>query len=125
MSIPASGYRGVVRTSGALITNGSVLNEVQYSFVNAGAAGNTEVVAAQAGYSIVVLCALIISTAAQSVGFQSNVTAISASFPLAANGGFALPLSEHGWFETNVGEALNINLGSATATGIQVVWVLK
>jgi hypothetical protein len=95
----------------------------RYAFVNASASGNTAVVAAQgAGVQIRVLGLIVVTTAAQTVKFQSATTDISAGFPLAANGGISTTYYPDGMFETVANEALNITLGAATATGVQVVW---
>jgi hypothetical protein len=90
---------------------------------NPAATGNTTIAAAEAGARFRVLGVAMISTLANSVKFQSNTTDISATFPLGANGGFVLPFNEHGWFETALGEALNVNLSVATATGVQVQFI--
>ncbi len=90
---------------------------------NPATTGNTQLVAAATGARYRVLQAAIVSTAANTVKFQSATTDISASWPLGANGGIVLPYNEHGWFETNVGEALNINLSAATATGVQIQYI--
>lgn len=59
---------------------------------------------------------------ATSVKFQSNVTDISATFPLAANGGFVLPPCGAGWCETATGEALNLSMSVATTVGAQLIY---
>ena len=97
---------------------------IQRSSINAAALGSNAGVPAQgAGIKIRVLGFIIISTIAQTVKFLSGASAISADFPVAANGGVSSDVSEFGWFETNANEALNVNLSAATATGIQVIWV--
>lgn len=91
---------------------------------NPSAIGQTAVVAAVAGAAIRVVGLIAMSTVANNIKFQSNSTDISALFPLGANGGMVLPFNEHGWFQTNIGEALNINMSAATATGVQVQYIL-
>jgi len=54
-------------------------------------------------------------------------TAITATFALAANGGFVLPTSgdtmnEVPWFQTNLGEALTATTGTGSTIGIHVVY---
>jgi hypothetical protein len=71
-----------------------------------------------------VLSVVLVSTAANSVKFLSAATQISATFPLAANGGVVLPFNDHGWFETAVSEALNLNMTAATSTGVQVHYIV-
>ena len=115
---------GVYSVGGQLIDEVPTLRTVNRAFANPTGTGNTEVVAAQAsGIRIRVLAVIVVSTLANIVKFQSATTDISASYPLAANGGFVLPMNPHGWFETAAAAALNINLSVATATGVNVVWV--
>lgn len=100
---------------------------VNTAHVNLGAnpssSGATALVAAAAGARYRILSVAIVTTLANAVKFQSASTDISATFPLGANGGIVLPFNEHGWFETNTNEALNINLGTATATGVQIQYI--
>ncbi len=95
--------------------------------VNVGAttasSGATALVAAAAGAKYRVLQVAVISTLANSVKFQSASTDISGTFPLGANGSLVLPYNEHGWFETNENEALNINMTVATSTGVQIQYI--
>ncbi len=85
--------------------------------------GSNTVVAAVAGARYRVLAVVAVSTLANSVKLMSAATDITATFPLGANGGLVLPFNEHGWCETAVGEALNVNLSAATSTGVQVHYV--
>lgn len=94
------------------------------TFLNASSIGSTAIVAAQPGMRIRVVDAAIVSTLANTVKFQSAGTDISATFPLGANGGIVLPFNEHGWFQTAEGEALNINMTVATATGITINYII-
>lgn len=47
-------------------------------------------------------------------------TAISPVFANGANGGFVLPYSAAGWFDTNNGEGLTVTTGAGATTGILV-----
>jgi hypothetical protein len=94
------------------------------AFANPSSIGSNAIIAAVAGARIRVLSVVMVSTLANSVKFMSAATDISATFPLAANGGLVLPFNEHGWFETVVGEALNLNMTAATATGTQIHYIL-
>ena len=85
--------------------------------------GATQLVAAVAGTKYRVLSAAIVTSATNSVKFQSAANDITALWPLGANGGFVLPFNEHGWFETNAGEALNVNLSAAASTGVQIQYI--
>jgi hypothetical protein len=97
------------------------------SHVNLGAtpasSGATALVAAVAGTKYRVLALAAIATLANSIKFQSASTDITGTFPLGANGGLVLPFNEHGWFETNVNEALNVNMTVATSTGVQIQYI--
>lgn len=95
------------------------------TFSNPTAIGNTAVLAAIPGGAIRVLgLALVNGATANSVKFQSNTTDITALFALGANGGVVLPFNEHGWCQTAVGEALNVNLTGATPVGVQVSYIV-
>jgi len=95
------------------------------AFVNASTLGaNTVLAAPGAGACIRVLSMALVSTGANAVKFQSASTDISATWPLAANGGLVLPYNEHGWFQTAANEALNVNLGTATATGVHIQYII-
>lgn len=95
--------------------------------VNLGAtpstSGQTALLSAVAGTKYRVLSLAVMATTAVTVKFQSASNDLTATFPLGANGGFVLPFNEHGWFETNVNEALNVNLGGAVATAVQLQYI--
>lgn len=95
----------------------------QFAFLNPAASGNTQLVAAQGGLRIIVLELCIITSSAQSIKFQSALNDVSCAWPLATNGGLVLPYSRHGWLQTNIGEALNINLSLAANTAVQIAWI--
>ena len=90
---------------------------------NPSTATDTELVAASAGAKYRVLSVAVVTTLANNVLFKSASSAISATFPLGANGGIVLPFNEHGWFETSAGEALNFTTSAATACGVQVQYI--
>lgn len=85
--------------------------------------GSNELVAAISGRSINVLSLAVVTTASNSIKFLSDATQIGATMPLGANGGFVLPYNPYGWFNTEEGEALNINLSVATATGVMITYI--
>lgn len=85
--------------------------------------GDNELVAASSGAKYRVVGLVMIATTAVSAKFRTGTTDITGTFPLGANGGFVLPFNEHGWFETNAGEALNINLSGAVSTGLQLQYI--
>lgn len=97
--------------------------QTQYAFANAASSGLTIVVPAQAGQRIVVLQVCVITSNTNNVNFAGTITGpLSATMPLASNGGFVLPYSELGWFQTAIGEDLQINMTAGFQTGVQVVW---
>jgi hypothetical protein len=97
---------------------------VQYVFATPSSSGSTTIVAAQTGQRIIVLQVCVIASAADNVKFQTSTgpTDITCLWPLAANGGFVLPFSQVGWFQTGIGDALNFNQSFAAPTAIQLVW---
>ena len=97
---------------------------VQRAFLTTASAGSNILVTAPTGMQIRVLAVAVVSTLTNSIKFQSAANDISATFPLGANGGLVLPYNDHGWFICNVGEALNINLGTATSTGVSITYII-
>lgn len=90
--------------------------DVKHAVIATAAAGATQLVAAVVGKRIRVLGYTLVAAAAVTAKFQSATNDLTGALPLAANGGASptgapqVPL-----FETNVGEALNVNLGGAVA----------
>ncbi len=106
------------------VTRTSPKNTVHTNvFVNPSASGDNQIVAGVTNAKYRVLSVAVVTTLANNVKFRSATTDVSATFPLAANGGFVLPFNEHGWFETASGEALQVNLSVATATGVQIQYI--
>lgn len=96
---------------------------VKTASVDASSLGSNEVVPAVSGKSINVLAVAVVSKLANDVKFLSAATQIGPTLPLGANGGFVLPHNPYGWFNTASGEALNLNLSVATATGVLVTYI--
>lgn len=65
----------------------------------------------------------LVAGGAVSVKFQSAANDKTGLLPLAANGGVADSFCPVGLFETNAGEALNINLSGAVAVGGYLTYV--
>lgn len=91
--------------------------------INPSTATTTQLVAAVAGKKYRVLSAIVVTTLANNINFESGTTDISAIFPLGANGGLVLDFNEHGWFETVAGEALQFTTSAATACGCSVQYI--
>ena len=96
--------------------------ELRSAFINASSLGsNTLVAATGVGTKIVVVSLVVVAGAsANSIKFLSGATEISALMALAGNGGVVLSENHSGWFSTGENQALNVNLSSATAIGINV-----
>lgn len=83
-------------------------------------------VAAVAGSKLRVTAVLLNhgDTTASSVTFNSKGagagTAISPALKGPANGGFVVPWTKDGWFETLVGEGLTASTGGGSTTGVIV-----
>ena len=98
---------------------------IKQAFVNATASGNTQVVALVSGKKIRVLWALVGNSGAAvvDVNFQSAAAAITATQPLAVDGGF-MANCQPSWFcETLIGEALNINLSAIGAVAVTLGYI--
>jgi hypothetical protein len=79
----------------------------------------SSLIAAVAGKRIRVLAVGISCGAtASSVQFKSNTTAISPVF----QNSISLPFMRRGWFQTTAGEALLVDTGAGSNTGIIVLW---
>lgn len=88
----------------------------QYAVVDAATSGDNTIVAARAGQRIRVLAAFLIMTGtAVTIRFESDAggQALTGQMTPSQGGGFVLPYSPVGWFETAVGGALNLELGGA------------
>lgn len=104
---------------------------MKFVVINASLAGDNTIVAAILGRKIRVVNYTLISAGAVTVTWKSGAaTSISGPMPLAANGGMApsssvlTPSGLIGVFETNVNEALVLNLGGAVAVGGHLTYIL-
>ena len=91
---------------------------------NPASATDNALVAAVTNGAIRVLSMALVSTASNTVTMKSASTAIGPAWDFAANGGMVLPFNEHGWFQTNVGEALNVALSAASKVAIQIQYIV-
>lgn len=104
-------------------TSSPLVTAVKRVIANPSTATTTQLVAAVANKKYRVLGLAVVTTLANNVNLESGTTDITAVFPLGANGGIVLPYNEHGWCETNAGEALQVTTSAATAAGVQVLYV--
>ena len=111
------------------IYNGTTALTPLFANITASSSGATSVVAAVTSKRIRVLSFRVTASAAVNVKFQSHVvsppsaTDITGLAYYAANGGEVTGFSPVGWFQTNVGEELDINLSGAIAVGGSIVYV--
>lgn len=115
----------------SLTTKGTALRRSGNAYDNV-AAGTTDsvLVAAVPGKAIRVTRLMANGRDAGTSTFNFNSkgagagTAISPTFGVPKDGGFVLPDSD-GWFETNVGEALTVTTGGASATAFLLNYELE
>lgn len=94
-----------------------------FASISTSASGDTTIVAAQPGRKIRVLNYTVIAAGDVSIRWKSGSNNITGAMALATNGGAApsgtgqSPSGHIGLFETNVGEALILNLSAAIAVG--------
>lgn len=114
--------------SGVMADDNGAMTVVQRAFADPASIGDNLIVAAVAGKSIRVLAAMMMNNVAlaQSARFRSAANSISPlnAFGVVANGIMSYPFNPMGWFQTNAGEALNLNLTAATAVGVMVTYIL-
>ncbi len=103
---------------------------MKYAIVNASASGSNTIVAAVTNKRIRVLSYVIIAAGDVSATWQSASNALSGPMASAAHGGAApsagqaTPGGLIGQFETNQGEALNLNLSAAVAVGGHITYIV-
>lgn len=100
--------------------------EYKTKFINATLAGDTQVVERVEDRKIRVLAFSLNNGggAVSTVHFRSVARPISSDKALAANGGAMVAPEPQGfWFETAMGEGLNINLAAAGTVGVDVTYV--
>lgn len=110
--------------TGALYSGTTALTP-KFAVVTASASGATTIVALVTSKKIRVLSAALVTNGAVNVKWQSHTTVsdLTGLFYLGANGGYILPFSPLGHFETVAGEALDINLSGAVAVGGVITYV--
>jgi hypothetical protein len=110
-------------TSGVVFANGDFRTVVRLG-ANPASAGDNSLVAAVASTKYRILAATLSASAASDAKFRSATTDISCLYSLPADGSsVVLPYNQHGWFETAVNEALNLNLQNAAAVGVQITYI--
>lgn len=96
--------------------DGYSIQNIKRAVVDAAATPDNTLVAAVTGKKIRVLAMFAIMTGtAVTIRFESGAggTALTGQMTPSQGGGFVLPFNPVGWFETNSGELLNLELGGA------------
>lgn len=100
-------------------------SEPQYAAIDVSSLGDNTIVAAVAGRSIRVIAAfLVASGGVNTVRLESGAggTALTGPMNLGADGQLVLPINGFGWFETDVGAILNLELSAATSVAGALVY---
>jgi hypothetical protein len=98
---------------------------ILFATISASSSGDNTVIAANATKRFRVLAVFMMAAGAVNARFESGAggTALTGLAYPAANGGFVLPFSPVGWFETlAVNTLLNLELSGAVAVGGCVVY---
>lgn len=101
--------------TGYLIDRDGNQYEIKRALVTTAAAGNTALVAAVTGKKIRLIAYQISAVSANNVKFQRGTTDVIPLHYMAATSTVFAPPDVHGYAETAVTEALNINLSAATS----------
>lgn len=111
--------------SNAMLAAGAELTP-KFAFLNQAASGTNQTVVAAVTSKKLRVLALAVTCGATATNVTFNSSSAGAKtclFANGANGGFILPFSPVGWFETVAGEALAVTTGAGSTTGIQVVYI--
>lgn len=109
---------GVYETSARIkIDSGIVLPN--YLAISAASSGDNTLIAAVAGTKMRVLSLVLSASGAVNARFQSAAAGdyLTGLFYMTTNSMIVLPHNPHGWFETDKGELLNLELSGAVAVG--------
>lgn len=108
------------------VTNVQIIGQLTdlFAVIDVSASGASELVAATASKRVVVRALQLVVAGDVGVTFQSDggPTDISGPQAFLANGGIVLPYTPNGWFQTELGEALDIDLDAAVAVGGSLVY---
>lgn len=91
--------------------------EPKYAVIDDATSGNNTLVAAVSGKQIRVLAIFMIAAGDVVARFESDAdgTALTGQMDLTTNSGFVLPFNPVGWFQTDAGELLNLELDGAVS----------
>jgi len=107
------------------IMNNTVSVTPLFATIATSTSGASTLISAASGKKIRVLSLSITANAAVNIKFQSHVTPtdLTGLFYMATNGLFTLQYNPKGWFQTVVGESLDINLSGAIAVGGCITYI--
>jgi hypothetical protein len=114
---------GAVALAADRVNIGGVDLLPKYAAISAASAGDNTAVAAVVGKKIRVLSYAMVADNAVTARFQSDTTDLTGAMSFAASGGISATFSPVGHFETAVGVALQLNLGSAVGVRGHLVYV--
>lgn len=117
---PASAFQSSV------IYHGQTPCVVKFAAIDGALNGDNTLVAAVTGKKIRVLgCFAIMTGTAVTIRFESGAggTALTGQMTPTQGGGFVLPFSPVGWFETAAGSLLNLELGGAQSVDGSLVYI--
>lgn len=110
----------------SVIRNGAADLTPKFALISASSSGDNTLVAAVALKKIRVLAYNLMGAGAVNARFQSAVAGdylTGLKYIAAAGGGICAPFNPVGWFETDAGELLNLELSGAVAVGGELVYV--
>lgn len=108
------------------VTGQAHREQILYAKIAASTSGNNTLVAGTAGKRVRVLSYKLVAAAAVTIKFQTGAGGADLSGPMAfaANGGSVDGFNEGGWFQTEEGHLLNLNLSDAVSVGGHLSYVL-
>ena len=93
--------------------------------IEVSASGNTLLITGVAARRIRILAIFLVAASAVTVRFLSGdgSTALTGPMAIAGNGGFVIPFNPAGWFESNNGEGVILNLSGAISVAGSFTYV--
>jgi hypothetical protein len=108
----------------SVLLNGKTALTPKFAAIAASSSGDNSIVALVSAKKIRVLAYKLVANGAVNAKWRSNTTdKTGLSYMAAAGDGEVLPYNPLGWFETAVGEALQLNLSAALAVGGHLTYV--
>ena len=101
------------------------LKVIKRAVIDDASSGDNEIVAAVAGKRIYVLSLFLVAGGTTTVRFESGAggSALTGQMSFIANTGFSAAHNESAWFETAIGESLNLELSDAVTVDGALTYV--